>query len=297
MRGCPGDVSESVWQLLGDEIGVSGDPIPVAGGCINHCAIITLAGSGRQVFAKGNSADKLSMFEAEAHSLSRLASARAVLVPEPVRSGVIGDFSFLLMSYVPIGRGTPYQFRTLGKQVAALHREVSGDGRFGWSRDNFIGATPQPNAWDDDWARFFAHRIAYQLQLADRASGRGGIAHGEKLVARIPDLLGGHEPAPSLLHGDLWSGNAGFTLLGTPVIFDPACYFGDRETDIAFSEMFGGFDREFYRGYRSVYPLEDGYEQRRDLYNLYHVLNHYNLFGGGYGQQAEATIRRLLVGF
>jgi len=289
-------VKESVWQLLAEEIGADSDPVPVAGGCINHCALLTVSGSGRKVFAKTNSADKLQMFEAEGISLMALAATQTLRVPEVIRFGIVGDYSFLVLEHLPLVRGTPEQFRALGEKLATLHRSASEDGRFGFTVDNFIGATPQANPWHDRWADFFAEdRIVPQLELAAR--GGRTFAHGDQLVARIPDLLAGHEPQASLLHGDLWGGNIGFTPGGTPVIFDPASYYGDRETDLAFTEFFGGFGPEFYASYRHSYPLADGYETRRDLYNLYHVLNHYNLFGHSYGEQAEAMIRRLLVGF
>ena len=169
--------------------------------------------------------------------------------------------------------------------------------RFGWPRDNTIGTTPQVNAWGDDWAEFFRdRRIAPQLALAAR-NGHGGALQrdGERLLAAIPALLAGHAPAPSLLHGDLWSGNAACLATGEPVIFDPAVYYGDREADLAMTELFGGFGADFYAAYRDAWPLPDGYERRRTLYNLYHVLNHLNLFGGGYGAQAETMIARLLA--
>ena len=289
-------MSDSVWRLLADEIGASGDPVPVAGGCINHCALLTLSGGGRRVFAKTNSADKLAMFEAEGIALMALAATHTLRVPEVVRCGIVGDHSFLVLEHLPLGRGTPEQFYKAGERLAALHRHCSEDGRFGFTVDNFIGATPQANPWHDSWAEFFTgSRIVPQLELA--AQGGRAFAHGDQLVARIDDLLAGHEPAASLLHGDLWGGNIGFTPKGMPVIYDPASYYGDRETDLAFSEFFGGFGPEFYSAYRSTYPLAEGYEKRRDLYNLYHVLNHYNLFGHSYGEQAEAMIRKLLVGF
>ena len=149
----------SVWRLLENEVGTIGEPQPVAGGCINHSAILTLAASGRQVFAKTNRADNLPMFEAEAYSLEKLAEPRALLVPEPIRCGVVGDFAYLLVDYLPLGRGTPRQHHVLGEKLAELHRHESEDGRFGWEHDNFIGSTPQPNDWCDRWADFFAARI------------------------------------------------------------------------------------------------------------------------------------------
>lgn len=287
----------TVWQLLADEIGTEGEPLRVAGGCINHCAVLKRRGSQQTIFAKTNAVEKLQMFVTEAESLSVLAATNTVCVPEVISCGVVGEFAYLILEHLPIGRGKPRQHHVLGEKLAALHRATSDDGRFGWAYDNVIGETPQPNRWNADWATFFAeNRIGFQLELAARDGGRA-FAHGDKLVARIPELLAGHDPQPSLLHGDLWSGNAGFTPIGTPVLYDPASYYGDREVDLAFSEMFGGFEPEFYSGYRALYPLDDGYESRRELYNLYHVLNHHNLFGGHYGDQAEAMIRRLLVGF
>ena len=163
--------------------------------------------------------------------------------------------------------------------LAKLHRTTGP--RFGWHRDNWIGGTPQTNTWHDGWAGFFREcRIEPQLALARK--------NGYPLTFSS-DLLRGHEPRPSLLHGDLWSGNAGFIDEG-PVIFDPAVYYGDREADLAMTELFGGFPLEFYAAYEKAYPLDAGYEQRKHLYNLYHLLNHLNLFGSGYLAQVERTL-------
>jgi fructosamine-3-kinase len=181
----------------------------------------------------------------------------------------------------------------LGQQLAHLHRASAA--RFGWHRDNTIGATPQPNPWTESWIEFWrTQRLAFQLQLAARNGHTGGLQRrGEQLLVRLDALLA-HDPARSLLHGDLWGGNAAATAAGEPVLFDPACYYGDRETDLAMTELFGGFAPAFYSEYRAAWPLDAGYGARRDLYNLYHVLNHLNLFGGGYRAQAEGMIERLL---
>ena len=169
----------------------------------------------------------------------------------------------------------------LGRMLARLHR-VTGK-RFGWHRDNYIGATPQHNAWCDDWLEFWRERrLRPQLEWA-------GIGLDSLEVC---ELLAGHRPVPSLLHGDLWNGNAGFTADG-PVLYDPAVYYGDRETDLAMTELFGGFAPQFYAAYRREYPLEAGYETRKHLYNLYYLLNHLNLFGGGYRAQVEETLSLL----
>jgi fructosamine-3-kinase len=166
-------------------------------------------------------------------------------------------------------------------------------GVFGWDINNTIGSTVQINNWTANWAEFWAeHRIGYQLKLARRRGGH--FPQGERLLKVIPELLAGYEPQPSLVHGDLWGGNAGVTSAGEPVIFDPAAYFGDREVDIAMTELFGGFPAEFYRGYNQVGPLDLGYEKRKTLYNLYHILNHFNLFGGSYASQANQMINRIL---
>ena len=179
--------------------------------------------------------------------------------------------------------------------LAQLHRTTAE--AYGWHRDNTIGTTPQDNARTEDWAAFFRdRRIAPQLALAAR-NGHGGRLQraGERLLAAMPLLLAGHAPVASLLHGDLWSGNAARLASGEPVIFDPAVYFGDRETDLAMTELFGGFPAAFHAAYRAAWPIDAGYPVRRTLYNLYHVLNHLNLFGGGYGAQAEAMIGQLLA--
>ena len=175
-----------------------------------------------------------------------------------------------------------------------MHRTTRAE--FGWVRDNTIGATPQPNTPDPDWVRFWARqRLGFQLALAAR-NGHGGALQrlGETLLGRLPDLLD-HAPAPSLLHGDLWGGNLGYMRDGEPVIYDPAVYYGDREADLAMTELFGGFGGDFYAAYREAWPLDPGYASRRDLYNLYHVLNHLNLFGGGYLGQALNLLGRLLA--
>jgi protein-ribulosamine 3-kinase len=184
---------------------------------------------------------------------------------------------------------------TLGAALAAQHRLPQQ--RFGWARDNFIGASPQANGWSDDWLEFWrTRRLMAQLRLAagKRLPSRM-IDRGERLAADCEAFFRGHRPAASLLHGDLWGGNAAMTAEGEPVLFDPAVYVGDREADVAMTELFGGFPADFGSAYRAAWPLDDGYRVRRDFYNLYHVLNHANLFGGSYVRQAEHSIERLLA--
>lgn len=167
---------------------------------------------------------------------------------------------------------------------------------FGFAQENFIGTTAQPNGWKDSWIDFWREqRLGYQLELAQH-NGYGGELQkqGELLMEKLPEFFADFQPVPSLLHGDLWGGNHAFLTDGTPVIFDPAPYYGDREADLAMTELFGGFDSEFYSAYRAAWPLHAGYGKRKILYNLYHILNHANLFGGGYASQAEGMMRRLL---
>ena len=182
----------------------------------------------------------------------------------------------------------------LGEGLAAMHRHCASE--FGWRQDNTIGTTPQLNSYSSDWLQFWSERrLKFQLQLADRNGYQGELL---KLGARLSEachvLFDNYHPQPSLLHGDLWSGNVAALPDGTPIIFDPAVYFGDRETDIAMTELFGGFNGSFYSAYNDAWPLDKGYQQRKHFYNLYHVLNHLNLFGGGYLRQAEHLMSRLL---
>jgi len=267
------------------------DATPAAGGCINSSWVIS--DGERRYFAKVNEARFAASFAAEADGLAALAAAE-MRVPRPIAQGTAGGQAFIVLEYLRLGRGSSATFNELGRCLARMHEHVGA--RFGWTRDNFIGATPQSNAMRASWAEFWQlERLAPQLALAARNGYDGRVRSlGEKIVSEIPRILAGHEPKCSVLHGDLWSGNAGFLEDGTPVIFDPAVYCGDAEADLAMTELFGGFPASFYAGYREVRPIEDGYATRRVLYNLYHVLNHLNLFSAGYRDQAEQMMERLL---
>ena len=247
--------------------------------------------AGERVFVKTNAVTRLAMFEAEAAGLADLAAASAIRVPQPFASGVAGNVSFLALEWLDIVAGG--RDAALGRALAALHRHTAA--AHGWHRDNTIGTTPQQNTLTAGWAAFFRdRRIAPQLELAARNGHATLQRNGDALLAAIPLLLANHAPAPSLLHGDLWSGNAGRLPDGTPVVFDPAVYHGDRETDLAMCMLFGGFEADFYTAYREAWPLPADHAARRPLYSLYHVLNHANLFGGGYVAQAAGLIRRVL---
>ncbi|MGC1729012.1 MAG: fructosamine kinase family protein, partial [Steroidobacteraceae bacterium] len=197
------------------------------------------------------------------------------------------------LEWLTAGRADTACERLFGEQLAALHR-VTAD-RFGWSRDNTIGSTPQTNTPCGDWTEFFRERrLRPQLALAASRGYAKLEPWGERLLESVPQLLGGHRPQPSLLHGDLWAGNWLALTTGEPAILDPAVYYGDREADLAMTRLFGGFGAAFYRAYEAAAPLPHGASVRCELYNLYHVLNHTNLFGGGYAAQACAMMQRLL---
>ncbi len=243
-------------------------------------------------FRKQGPPSALAMFEAEAEGLAELKNAGAVRVPEVYDVGTDAAGAYIKMERFEFERGGERDAATLGAGLATLHRHTAD--LHGWHRDNTIGPTPQHNPQSGDWVAFFrTHRLQYQLDLAARNGYAGELQdRGNRLAEHLSDLFEGYEPAPSLLHGDLWAGNWGVAE-GAPVIFDPAVYYGDRETDIAMTRLFGGFGDAFYREYERTWPLAAGSEQRLELYKLYHVLNHLNLFGSGYLGQALAMLRGL----
>lgn len=262
----------------------------VGGGSIHRAFRAT--DGGRNWFVKVNDAGRADLFAAEADGLRALAQG-PLRVPEAICCGETGKHSFLVLEWLQLGAGAPRDYAKLGEQLAQLHA-LAGP-RYGWRRDNYIGSTPQSNAADDSWPRFFGkERLAPQFALAGETGNAALRAKGEALLDALPRLFGAHAPRPSLLHGDLWGGNAAFLGEGTPVIFDPATYYGDREADLAMTELFGGFPEEFYAAYRAHSPLDSGYRVRKTLYKLYHVLNHANIFGGGYAAQAARMVEELL---
>jgi fructosamine-3-kinase len=260
----------------------------VSGGCINQAWIVT--GTGRSFFVKRNDSSKVSMFEAEVLGLLQIEEAQAIRVPHPICWGTDSSGAYIVLEWIELNRNQ--NWTALGQQLAMMHR-MSHPSGFGWDRENAIGSTPQINTWNQDWPSFFAKcRLQYQIECAQK---KGFYSKGfEILLAAIPEFFKDYQPQSSLVHGDLWSGNIGSMTSGEPIIFDPAVYFGDREVDVAMTELFGGFPGEFYRAYDQIFPLDKGYSQRKNLYNLYHVLNHFNLFGGGYVSQAERMIQQLL---
>jgi fructosamine-3-kinase len=238
--------------------------------------------AGERRFLKLNDARFADAFAAEADGLEALRAA-GLAAPAPIAHGKAGGKAYLLLEFLDLRQGGDHA--ALGRMLAVLHRRRGP--RFGWRRDNYIGSTPQRNGWCDDWAEFWVEcRLRPQLALA--------AGNGFSLTLPPLKCLERHKPEPALLHGDLWSGNAGFTPAG-PVVFDPAVYYGDREADLAMTELFGGFPRAFYDAYQETYPLDTGYAARKTAYNLYHLLNHLNLFGRSYLAQVEASLRLLLL--
>lgn len=284
-------VAASIARATGKSFKVD-QASPVGGGCINRS--FHLRGGGRDFFVKVNAPSALPTFEAEAAGLGQIASTGTVRVPRPVCAERDETQAWLALEYLPLSPGGPRAMALLGKRLAAMHRITQA--HFGWTRDNTIGATPQINRQEPEWSEFWRlHRLGYQLDLAGRNGYRGALQDkGQRLLERLAQWFEGYRPAASLLHGDLWRGNAAMSADGEPVIFDPAVYYGDREADLAMTSLFGGFPPEFYRSYQDAWPLEPGHHERRDFYNLYHVLNHLNLFGGGYLRQAQEMVDRLL---
>ena len=283
------EIEASLSATLGKTVRLQGNN-SVGGGSINRA--YRVESNRGPFFIKLNAGDRVDMFNAEAEGLEELQQAEYLRVPAPLAWGLADKQAYLVLECMELdGSGSA---AALGHGLAAMHR-VNADS-FGWYRDNTIGSTPQRNRHANDWGTFWREqRLGYQLEQAGRKSGDPGFRdQGEQLLDALPVLLQGHEPEASLLHGDLWSGNYGYTRAGEPAIFDPAVYYGDRETDIAMTELFGGFGRDFYAAYQDSWPLESGYKTRKTLYNLYHVLNHFNMFGGGYFSQARGMMADLL---
>jgi fructosamine-3-kinase len=259
---------------------------PIGGGCI-HTALRLTTASGATFFLKSNPDVPADMFPTEAEGLRTLASAAGPRVPEPLLWGA----DFLLLEDLEPGRPAAGFWERLGRELAGLHGHTSR--RFGFDHDNYLGLTPQPNPWSDDGARFFAeHRLRFQARRADAA----GLLEPDDLHAidSLCDRLDRLVPAQpaSLLHGDLWSGNVMPGPGGEPCLVDPACHYGWAEAELGMTELFGGFPDSFYGAYQECRPLEPGWRQRLPIYNLYHLLNHLNLFGRSYLGPARSVLHR-----
>ncbi len=297
----------AVADAIRPHVGAVRSAEPVGGGCIVHATRVEAGGA--TYFLKWSEDEAGRTFEAEAAGLRALRDAARneagspLLVPEVLaaENAVHLRPGFLLMAWIEPGRKDAGFWQRFGEGLAALHRHTAPNGRYGFGRDNFIGRLRQPNAWHDRWPDFFgSRRLEPQIEMA-REQARWNAAWSrpaDRLLGRLGDLLPAAPPA-SVLHGDLWSGNVLAASEPVPApagsraaLIDPAVYVGHRETDLALTELFGGFGRPFYDAYRTAWPLEPGYEERRAVYNLYHLLNHLNHFGAGYAAGVERTLRR-----
>ncbi len=273
---------------------------PIPGGSAWQTLSIDNARTGTpsRIFAKVGEPEHMRIFAAEQDGLQRLhAASDSLHIPAVIARETIGEQAVLLLEWIDLHPLTPTSAAAMGEGFVALHR-TTGE-KFGLEVDNFIGATPQANKPDADWVTFWQHqRLVPQLQLAAKHRYPSKmISRGERLAADCAAFFSNYRPAASLLHGDLWSGNVAADEDGRPVVFDPAVYYGDREADIAMTEFFGRFPAEFYTAYNNLWRLDDGYLVRKNFYNLYHVLNHANLFSGDYVLQSEKMIERLLAEF
>ena len=284
---------EIVRELLVENTGDKIDALQaceLGGGDINRA--YRLSDGQHRFFAKTNKRERLPMFEAELHGLNEILHSNTIRAPRPIGCGIAGDEAFIVMEYIDLS-GSANESE-LAHKLAAMHKCTSE--QFGFTLDNTIGSTPQANSYENDWIKFWQQqRLEFQLSLAKK-NGYGDELYetGMRLNQCIGEFFLSYTPVPSLLHGDLWSGNHGADAGGVPVIYDPACYYGDHEADLAMMELFGRPSENFFRAYREVFPIDTGYSQRRELYNLYHILNHANMFGGSYAGQAHRMITKLL---
>jgi fructosamine-3-kinase len=278
---------------------------PVSGGCIHRAGCVRFS-DGSRCFLKTNRASALEMFEAEVDGLRALARAADgdPVVPRPLLCGRAGASAALALDWLPLRSGGAGA--ALGRALAELHRRSAGcDWRsgapggataagFGWWRDNHIGSAPQANGWLASWGTFFRDR-RLRPQLAAAGLSEAIVRGLDRFLEALPAWLDAHHPNPCLVHGDLWSGNAGQLSDGRPCLFDPAVHLADREVDLAMARLFGGFPQAMFAAYEECWPLPAGHESRRDVYNLYHLLNHANLFGGSYEGQARASLHRAMA--
>lgn len=281
-------LAEALVSLFGTSVAIQRTD-RVAGGDINRAYAVTL-NTGDTIFMKANAKEKAASFTAEAAGIFAIAQTGTIRTPKILCAGTddgeeVG-YSFLLMEFIKSGERRSDYWKTLARELAAMHQTDASafveSGAFGFYEDNFIGARPQDNAPAATWVEFFRDkRLAPQFKAAASNFSKEEMSRATKLLDHLDDFL--IEPKkPSLVHGDLWSGNVMAGPDGKAMLIDPAAYVGHAEADLAMTELFGGFSPEFYQAYREANPLEPGYEKRRDLYNLYQLLNHLNLFGKNY---------------
>ncbi len=272
---------------------------PIGGGCISEAMRVVVestAGERTTLFVKSNAATFAENFRCECDGLQRLADSAAIEVPQPIASGEVAQRAWLILGWIEEARPRPEFYATFGRQLAQLHRATRGN-VIGLDYDNFLGSARQPNQAADSWAEFVAdRRLGFQLRWATD-QGLGGAAlrrDVEAVLRQLPDRLAGRDEQTSLLHGDLWSGNYLAAADGRPVIVDPAVYHGCREAEFGMLRLFGGCPESFYQAYQEAWPMPDGWQRRVNVYVLYHLLNHLNLFGGGYANQCRHVAAEIL---
>lgn len=289
-------IRSAVEDLFGPDVRIE-KRRPVSGGDINSAYALDLS-NAETLFLKMNDKRNIGFFRAEAEGLHVMKVTGTVRVPEVLALGTDGERSFLLLEYIEEGRGGKDSSEELGRELALMHLSETGsfvrDGTFGFLHDNYIGAGIQINTPKDRWIEFFAQcRLLPQYQKARHYFEPEERARFESFLGKIDQYL--TEPVkPSLLHGDLWAGNYMIDRDGNPWLIDPAASVGHAEADLAMTELFGGFGRSFYEAYKETAGLDPGYQDRKDLYNLYHLLNHLNLFGGSYLHSVKSILRRYI---
>ena len=266
---------------------------PVGGGCI-HKAWCVHFQNGKKVFAKSNLTDNINMFKYESEcllALKKFANKSFIFIPQPLDLITYKEISVLFLEWINIEQCQP---NLLGKGLALLHKTSYKQNQkdFGWGTEGYIGSNTQVKGWDNNWGKFF---VNYRLrpQLIKASNWGIKIENYEDILIYLSSYLNNHHPSASLVHGDLWSGNCGSTHDGVGSLYDPASYWGDREVDISMTKLFGGFSREFYEGYEEIWPLDDFSKDRIDIYNLYHLLNHANIFGGSYKESSLKILKDL----
>tara|TARA_Y100001935_G_C17311632_1_gene516936 strand:- start:9714 stop:10592 length:879 start_codon:yes stop_codon:yes gene_type:complete len=263
----------------------------ISGGSINRT--IKIKGQSQSWFVKINSIEKKEIFHSEIEGLYALSKTESFDIPKILCLEEFENYSFLIMEYIQPTRCNKEKIALAGENLAKMH--ALKNIKFGWESDNFIGTTIQINSWTDSWKEFFKeNRLKFQLDLAIKNGYFKNMYERNELFLEKCSSLLNHYPEASLLHGDLWNGNFFCGKEGELLIFDPAVYFGDHEADLAMTELFGGFGQDFYDAYQSILPLSEEYKIRKKLYNLYHILNHLNLFGGVYENQANEMINYLV---